>query len=136
MLLYNYQKENKKSLIPSRQKEYFMNNESNYTYEDMVILSRSAEEQEMTITEMRGDGFIEVYISNNIRVTQFRKLVKNNPKDYIITRIPRDTDGNPTGYFITFPSNLISFRNPCVLSEEQKQARSDRMKKMRQEQSL
>lgn len=107
-------------------------NKLKYTAADMVTLTRGTDEQEIVITAGRTDQVAEVYISDNLMVSKFRKLVEKAPDKYIITQIPKDQDGNPTGYFIEMPKKLVGFRMPRVeMTDEQKAVASERIKNMR-----
>ena len=101
------------------------------TADEIISVKCDAEEQETTFTISRGDEFITVYCCDNTMLTKFKKLVKSNPDDYKCRPSNLDKNGVPTGYFITFPADLLSFRKgKKTMSEEQKQAASMRFKKM------
>lgn len=90
------------------------------------------EEQETTIQISRDSSLAHIYCSDNTMLTKFKKLLNSNPKDWKCTPV-LDSQGNPTGYFITCPKSLISFREKATtraITPEQREALVQRMKNL------
>lgn len=97
------------------------------------VLSRELNEQETTITIMRNEEYAEIYVSDNTMLTKIRKLVLNNPSQWVVTKVEKDSDNNYTGFFIQVPKNFISFKlKNKELSEEVRAQAAERMKKARE----
>lgn len=86
------------------------------------IMTFSLEEQETTISFMRGDKKIEVYSSDSTMITKLLKITDNY--DILTT----DKNGRITSGKFVLDVKQISFRKKLVLSDEEKQERANRLK--------
>lgn len=83
-------------------------------------------EQECVISFMRDEDFATVYTSDTTMITKFDKLCKNSPEYYSL--IERNKYGNR--YKIA-DKTLVSYRQKKKeMSEEMKEAASERFKKL------
>jgi hypothetical protein len=75
----------------------------------------------------------EITTFNRSLITKLKKLSKDYPDTYKLKN-EGNVDGSPYVEY-EFPKRLVSFRSPTKrkMSDEQKQAASDRMKKMKQD---
>lgn len=86
-------------------------------------------EQECVISFMRDEDFATVYTSDTTMITKFDKLCKNSPEYYSL--IERNKYGNR--YKIA-DKTLVSYRQKKKeMSEEMKEAASERFKKLHAE---
>lgn len=76
----------------------------------------------------------ELTTYNRAMITKLKKLCKQHPQTYKIID-EYVYDGKTEGYCFEFPKNLITLRAPTQrkMSEENKQAAAERMRKMRKE---
>ena len=88
-------------------------------------------ERETSIWYSDADKLANIYTCNRALMNKMDKLVASNPDTYKVKRIINDED-SVCGKEYILPKNLISIRTPStkVMSNEQRQAASDRMKKM------
>ena len=86
------------------------------------IMTFSLEEQETTISFMRGDKEVEVYSSDSTMITKLLKITDNY--DILTT----DKNGRITSGNFILDVKQISFRKKLVLSDEEKQERANRLK--------
>lgn len=108
----------------SEMKSGYINLESNQ--EAKMNNSLSISEQETCINFMRDEDFATEYTSDTTEMTIMDKLCKNSPAHY---QLISDTGRGKT-YKIT-PKSLISHRSKVrVMSDEAKQAASERFKQM------
>lgn len=93
--------------------------------ESKLSNSVSIEEQETVIVYMRDEDFAIVSTSDSTQKTRLDKLCKNSPEYYSLT----DDNGRYKIYRVE-DKTLISFRaKKKEMSEEQRQAAGERMKK-------
>lgn len=87
--------------------------------------SLSIAEQEVTISWMRDEDFAIIYASDSTAITKLDKLCKTSPDMY---QLLKETKVSKT--YRCNDKSLISFRSKKrEMSEEQKQAAGERMKK-------
>ncbi len=95
--------------------------------ENISSKSLPINEQETHISFMRDESFARIYTSDSTQITRLDKLCKNNPTIYSVLE--------DTGYgksYICNDKTLISFRaKKRVISDEQKAAAGERMRKYR-----
>ena len=99
------------------------------SYDDIVPVKCPMDEQETSVAFYRDDDKLVWYTSDNTMVTIFKKRVKESPNLYKIRVASYDEDGNPVGYFVEMPRDLLSFRARYRdLSEEQREKVGGRLK--------
>ena len=98
------------------------------------IKGYSADEQETTITFSRvGDECI-LYTSDNTVLTKMKGMMAKS-EQYQVKKVFRDmSSGEVTGYAISFPKKLLSFRAGLELSAEEKASRAERMRALKAKQ--
>ena len=89
------------------------------------------EEQETVINWLRIDDVIQIYTSDNTMLTKLKKLMASGPDQYTLTDVGY-YEGNPCSVTVTTQLRCLSLRagNKRDLSEEERQALSDRMKQI------
>lgn len=89
------------------------------------------EEQETVINWLRVDDVIQIYTSDNTMLTKLKKLMASGPDQYTLTEVGY-YEGNPCSITVTAQLRCLSLRagNKRDLSEEERQALSDRMKQI------
>lgn len=91
-------------------------------------------EQETVINLLRNEDVAYVYTSDTTMMTKLDKLVKSSD-NWILDEIIRDSGGEIVGKKYIATKNMIGFRSKTrSLTEEQKEAASQRMKRWRNEQ--
>lgn len=101
---------------------------------DLSITGVSADEQETTINYGRTDKEAELYTSDNTVLTKIKNMFDNNDCEWKLKDVVKDQKGNVVGVFFVVPKKLISLRAKTVkssLTEEQKRAAAERLKKSR-----
>lgn len=94
----------------------------------------SIEEQEFVINHMRGDQFVDMYVSDTLYIGRLDKLVQTSPEYYKCTKVWKNGD-DVVGKEYRFPLKLLGFRKAPVqsnMSEEQKEAGARRMRMIRE----
>ena len=89
------------------------------------------EEQETVINWLRIDDVIQIYTSDNTMLTKLKKLMASGPDQYTLTDVGY-YEGNPCSVTVTTQLRCLSLRagNKRDLSDEERQALSDRMKQI------
>ena len=89
------------------------------------------EEQETVINWLRTDDVIQIYTSDNTMLTKLKKLMASGPDQYTLTDVSY-YEGNPCSVTVTTQLRCLSLRagNKRDLSDEERQALSDRMKQI------
>lgn len=101
-------------------------NTEEFTKESKLTDSVSISEQEVHISFMRDEGFAKIYTSDSTYITKLDKLCKNFPDMYSVIA---DTGRGKT--YRLEDKTLISFRGKKKeMSEEAKQAASERFKRL------
>ena len=101
---------------------------------DLSITGVSADEQETTINYGRTDKEAEVYTSDNTVLTKIKNMFNNDDCEWKLKDIVKDQEGNVVGVFFIVPKKLVSLRAKTVksnLTDEQKRAADERLKKAR-----
>ena len=103
-----------------------------YTVDDVVVIKGlSSEEQETTVQMSRTEDVAYVWTSDNVVVTKIKKLMGRAPDQWKLVKISTNAAGEPVGYFFECPKNLVGFRAPYNMSDEDKKAKSERFKEFR-----
>lgn len=97
-------------------------------------MSAQIDEQETVVQISRISGKATVYTSDTAMLTKLHKLMKKNPEEW--KRAHQDMlDGEVVSETYECPKKLISFRastSSRVMTEEQRQAAAERLKKARE----
>lgn len=89
-------------------------------------------EQETTITFMRDDKTVSVYTSNRPHLDRLRKLANaDSSKEYVKEVRGSDTYGDFTVNIANFKL-FSAIRKPRVMSEDQRAAAAERLRKARE----
>ena len=109
--------------------------EHNTTNRSLVMpdsfIGTPLEEQETVINWLRVDDVIQIYTSDNTMLTKLKKLMASGPDQYTLTDVSY-YEGNPCSVTVTTQLRCLSLRagNKRDLSDEERQALSDRMKQI------
>lgn len=101
---------------------------------DLLVTGVSADEQETTINYSRTDKEAEVYTSDNTVLTKIKNMFNSDDCEWKLKDVVKDQKGNIVGVFFVVPKKLISLRAKTMkssLTDEQKQAAAERLKKSR-----
>ena len=101
---------------------------------DLSITGVSADEQETTINYGRTDKEAEVYTSDNTVLTKIKNMFNSDDCEWKLKDVVKDQEGNVVGVFFIVSKKLISLRAKTVkssLTDEQKRAAAERLKKAR-----
>ena len=106
-----------------------------YDLEELTISGNASEESEVCVTALKSEDVAEVYTSDNVYLTKFKKLIEANPDVWKITQVVERSDGTVSGVMLRVPKRCLSFRAgkevERVYTEEQKNALTERLKNMR-----
>lgn len=102
-----------------------------YDLEELTISGNSSDESEVCVTALKSEGFADVYTSDNIYLTKFKKLIEANPDAWKITQVLGRSDGTVSGVMLRVPKRCLSFRAgkeaERTLSEDQKAELRERL---------
>ena len=101
---------------------------------DLSITGVSADEQETTINFSRTDKEAELYTNDNTVLTKIKNMFNNDDCEWKLKNVVKDKNGNVVGVFFIVPKKLISLRAKTMksgLTDEQKRAAAERLKKSR-----
>lgn len=96
----------------------------------------SVNEQETVVNFERNTDKATVYTSDQTMLTKLHKLMEKNPKEWRLIDKGR-IDGDVVSETFECPKRLISFRTSTasrVMTEEQREAAAERLKKAREKQ--
>lgn len=106
-----------------------------YDLEELIISGNPSDESEVCVTALKSEDVAEIYTSDNVYLTKFKKLVEANPDAWKIVNIVERSDGTISGVMLRAPKRCLSFRAgkeiERVYTEEQKNALTERLKNMR-----
>lgn len=104
-----------------------------------TIFCPCLDEQEITVTGVRPESHIHIFVSDNVMLTKIKRAAffsieegGDIRKDWKCWEGSKDPQGNITGYFFEAPKNLLSFRSSVStqnLTDEQKAKIVERFKK-------
>ena len=102
-----------------------------YDLEDLTISGNASDESEVCVTALKSEDVADVYTSDNVYLTKFKKLVEANPDAWKITKIVERSDGTVSGVMLQIPKKCLSFRagkeSERVYTEEQKTELKERL---------
>ena len=106
-----------------------------YDLEELIISGNASDESEVCVTALKSEDFADIYTSDNVYLTKFKKLVEANPDAWKIVQVVERPDGTVSGVMLQAPKRCLSFRAgkevERVYTEEQKNALAERLKNMR-----
>ena len=106
-----------------------------YDLEELIISGNPSDESEVCVTALKSEDVAEIYTSDNVYLTKFKKLIEANPNAWKIVNVVERSDGTVSGVMLQAPKRCLSFRAgkeiERVYTEEQKNALTERLKNMR-----
>lgn len=106
-----------------------------YDLEELTISGNASDESEVCVTALKSEDIADLYTSDNVYLTKFKKLVEVNPDAWKITQVVERPDGTISGVMLQAPKKCLSFRagkeTERVYTEEQKNALAERLRNMR-----
>lgn len=95
-----------------------------YDLEELTISGNASDESEVCVTALKSEDVADVYTSDNVYLTKFKKLIEANPDAWKITQVVERSDGTISGVMLQAPKRCLSFRagkeSERSLSDEQK----------------
>ena len=111
-----------------------------YDLEELTISGNPSEESEVCVTALKSEDVADIYTSDNVYLTKFKKLVEANPDAWKITQVVERSDGTVSGVMLQVPKKCLSFRAgkevERIYTEEQKNALAERLRNMRSKKQL
>ena len=102
-----------------------------YDLEELTISGNASEESEVCVTALKSEDFADIYTSDNVYLTKFKKLVEANPDAWKIVQVVERPDGTVSGVMLQAPKRCLSFRAgkeaDRSLSEDQKTELRERL---------
>ena len=106
-----------------------------YNLEELIISGNDSDESEVCITALKSEDFADIYTSDNVYLTKFKKLVEANPDAWKIVQVVERPDGTVSGVMLQAPKKFISFRAAervgRVMTDEEKAAAAERLRAAR-----
>ena len=106
-----------------------------YDLEELTISGNASEESEVCITALKSEDVADVYTSDNVYLTKFKKLIEANPDVWKITQVVERSDGTVSGVMLRIPKKCLSFRAAervgRVMTDEEKAAAAERLRAAR-----
>ena len=104
-----------------------------YNLEELTISGNPSDESEVCVTVLKSENVADVYTSDNVYLTKFKKLIEANPDAWKITQVVERPDGTISGVMLQAPKKCLSFRagKEVEISEERRQAAAERMRALR-----
>ena len=102
-----------------------------YDLEELTISGNASDESEVCVTALKSEDVADIYTSDNVYLTKFKKLVEANPDAWKITQVVERSDGTISGVMLRIPKRCLSFRAgkevERSLSEDQKEELRERL---------
>ena len=102
-----------------------------YDLEELIISGNASDESEVCVTALKSEDFADIYTSDNVYLTKFKKLVEANPDAWKIVQVVERPDGTVSGVMLQVPKRCLSFRAgkeaDRSLSEDQKTELRERL---------
>lgn len=106
-----------------------------YDLEELTISGNPSDESEVCVTALKSENVADVYTSDNVYLTKFKKLIKANPDAWKITQVVERPDGTVSGVILQAPKKCLSFRAAervgRVMTDEEKAAAVERLRAAR-----
>jgi hypothetical protein len=104
-----------------------------YDLEELTISGNPGDESEVCATALKSEDVVDVYTSDNVYLTKFKRLIESNPDAWKITQVVERSDGTVSGVMLQAPKKCLSFRagKEVEVSEERRQAAAERMRALR-----
>lgn len=100
-----------------------------YRPEELEAVHVTMEEAETTISISRGENTAIVWTSDNTVLTKLKKVMKAAPKDCVLKEVGW-YKGEPVSYKFEVKKKMVRIGAPRVLTDEQREAMSERAKAM------
>jgi hypothetical protein len=102
-----------------------------YDLEEFTISGNPSDEAEVCVTALRSEDVANIYTSDNVYLTKFKKLIEANPDAWKITQVVERSDGTISGVMLQALKKCLSFRAgkeaERSLSEDQKAELRERL---------
>lgn len=102
-----------------------------YDLEELTISGNPSDESEVCVTALKSEDIANVYTSDNVYLTKFKKLIEANPDAWKIIKVVERSDGTVSGVMLQAPKKCLSFRAgkeaERSLSEDQKAELRERL---------
>lgn len=102
-----------------------------YDLEELTISGNPGDESEVCVTALKSEDVVDIYTSDNVYLTKFKKLIEANPDAWKITQVVERSDGTVSGVMLQAPKKCLSFRAgkeaERSLSEDQKAELRERL---------
>lgn len=102
-----------------------------YDLEELTISGNASEESEVCVNALKSEDVANIYTSDNIYLTKFKRLIEANPDAWKITQVVERSDGTVSGVMLQAPKKCLSFRagkeTERSLSEDQKTELRERL---------
>lgn len=102
-----------------------------YDLEELIISGNASDESEVCVTALKSEDFADIYTSDNVYLTKFKKLVEANSDAWKIVQVVERPDGTVSGVMLQVPKRCLSFRAgkeaDRSLSEDQKTELRERL---------
>ena len=106
-----------------------------YDLEELAISGNDSEESEVCVTALKSEDFADIYTSDNVYLTKFKKFVETNPDTWKIVQVIERPDGTVSGVMLQVPKKCLSFRAAervgRVMTDEEKAAAAERLRAAR-----
>lgn len=106
-----------------------------YDLEELTISGNPGDESEVCVTALKSEDIANIYTSDNVYLTKFKKLIEANPDAWKIIKVVERSDGTVSGVMLQASKRCLSFRAgkeiERVYTEEQKNALAERLRNMR-----
>lgn len=106
-----------------------------YDLEELAISGNASEESEVCVTALKSEDFADIYTSDNVYLTKFKKLVEANPDAWKIAQVVERPDGTVYGVMLRVPKKCLSFRAAervgRAMTDEEKAAAAERLRAAR-----
>lgn len=106
-----------------------------YDLEELTISGNASDESEVCVTALKSEDIADIYTSDNVYLTKFKKLIEANPDAWKIIRVVERPDGTISGVTLQAPKKCLSFRaaerTGRIMTDEQKAAAAERLRAAR-----
>lgn len=110
-----------------------MNDRKYVSVEEVETIAVSSDEQEVSVNFYRKDDKMRITVSDNTFMTKLCHVIDRSSEDFLIWEAGRDKDEKVMGYNIECPKSFLHIspkrKDNRVMTEEQKEQASERLKK-------
>ena len=100
-----------------------------YKPEELEAVHVTMEEAETTINISRGENTAIIWTSDNTVLTKLKKVMRAAPKDCVLKEVSW-YKGEPASYTFEVKKKMVRIGAPRALTDEQREAMSERAKAM------